>query len=168
MPAIPPASPEQTERIDLWTWAVRLFKTRSLAAAACEKGQIFINGQHCRASRRIRVGDEILLRQGSLERRLEVRALSRHRMAAKDVASFCIDHTPSEEYERVREEIRIARASTPHRASGEGRPTKRDRRQVGKMDDLLSNSEPAELDFDEFTEAFFQGIRRGQKDVYGK
>ena len=147
------ANPEESERIDLWAWAVRLYKTRTLAAAACKKSHLLVNGQRCRAARQIRVGDEIRLRQGLLNRTLEVRAVLRRRVSAKEVDTYLRDLTPPEEYARVAGLKSAARESGPQRESGTGRPTKRDRRDL----EGLAEPEPEpgpEPSFEDFVKAF--------------
>jgi ribosome-associated heat shock protein Hsp15 len=147
-----PTPPEDSVRLDLWAWSVRLYKTRTLAAAACKKSQLLVNGQRCRASRQVRVGDEVRVRQGLLERILEVKAILRRRVSAKEVEAFLIDLTPAEEYARVAELERGAREGAPiPRETGTGRPTKRDRRDLDEM----SGGEPApEPTFEDFVRAF--------------
>lgn len=127
-------------RVDLWAWSVRLFKTRSLAATACENARVLVNGSRCRASRAVRIGDEVRIRQGLLERTVEVCGLLRRRVAAKEVGDYLRDVTPPEEYERVAELRRAARTSAPKRDRGLGRPTKRDRREL----DSLASPDPEE------------------------
>lgn len=143
----------ETVRVDLWTWSVRLYKTRHAAAAACKKHQLLINGQRCRAAKLVRVGDEIRVRQGLLTRIFEVRGILKRRVGAKEVSLYLIDLTPAEEYERVAALEKAARESTPQRDSGMGRPTKRDRRELEEMDHSVSSEEPT---FDEFVKAFLK------------
>ena len=145
-------------RIDLWLWSVRLFKSRSLAAAACKKGRIHVNGQRCRPSRQVRVGDHLELRQGSLDRILEVKALLRQRVAAKCVADFFIDQTPPEAIALAAEQARLVRESSPIRDSGAGRPTKRERRE---MDGFAEGENTVEPSFEEFVKVFLRRTSSG-------
>ena len=119
-------------RLDKWLWAVRLFKTRTQAAAACTAGKVTINGQPTKASRDVRVGDVIVAQLGELTKTVKVIGVIEKRVGAKLVSQFLEDLTPASEYEKPRE-----KNLTPFifRPKGAGRPTKRDRR---KMDDLLS------------------------------
>ncbi len=144
-----PSTPEESVRIDLWAWSVRLYKTRTLAATACKKGWLLVNGQRCRASRQVRVGDEIRVRQGMLERILQVRTSLRHRVGAKEVAEHLLDLTPPEEYARVAELERVARESVPRREAGAGRPTKRERREWEGLE-----AEHREPSLEDFAKAF--------------
>jgi ribosome-associated heat shock protein Hsp15 len=138
-------------RVDLWTWSVRLYKSRSQAAAACKKGHLLVNGQRCRAAKLVRTGDEVQVRQGILTKTLQVQAILKRRVGAKEVANYLTDLTPAEEYARVAEIERDAREATPQRESGTGRPTKRDRRDLEEFHDGGSGPEPT---FEEFVKAF--------------
>jgi ribosome-associated heat shock protein Hsp15 len=128
-----PPNSDESVRVDLWAWSVRLFKSRSLAGSACRNAKLLVNDQRCRASRPVRVGDVVTVRQGELQRTLEVAGLLRRRVGAAEVGAFLRDLTPSEEYERVAELARLARESRPWRDRGLGRPTKRDRREVDSL-----------------------------------
>lgn len=129
---IPTAAPE-TVRIDLWAWSVRLFKTRSLAATACRKSQLMVNGQRCRAAKLVRIGDLVQIRDEGLTREFEVLGVLRRRVAAKEVPRFLLDRTPPElaaQAARLKSESPAA----PARESGAGRPTKRDRRAIERLE----------------------------------
>ncbi len=145
------SSPVPSVRLDLWAWSVRLYRTRALAAAACQRSQLLVNGQRCRAARPVRVGDEVRVRQGPLERTLEVTGLLRRRVGPKEVGGYLRDLTPPEEYARVAAQEREARAAGPIRKSGAGRPTKRERREL----EGLAEEEPGESspDFEDFVKA---------------
>jgi ribosome-associated heat shock protein Hsp15 len=118
-------------RIDKWLWAVRIFKTRSMAADYCEKGKVFINDQAVKASRLIKKDETISIRKGAFMLQFRVLELSDKRMAAKLAADFCKDVTPPEEIERMKT---FAIAARSYRFPGEGRPTKKERR---ALDDFL-------------------------------
>jgi len=117
-------------RIDKWLWAVRIFKTRSLATDACRNGKISINGQLVKASREVKPEDEISIRQQQMTKTVKVTALLEKRVSAKLVAQFMEDLTPASEYEKV-ETIRAV--SFIYRPKGQGRPTKKDRRDIEKF-----------------------------------
>lgn len=138
-------------RVDVWTWATRLFKTRDLSAAACKKEQILVNGQRCRASRHIRVGDRLEVRRGLLTRTLEVKALLSKRVGAAVVEDYLIDHTPREVYEAAEEAFKQAREATPRRASGSGRPTKRERR---NLEEIMEEAVEEKEQFESFVKSF--------------
>jgi len=115
-------------RIDKWLWAVRLYKTRSLAAEACEKGRVKIGLTEVKASRMIKIGEIITLHRGPWHQQLKVLQLNEKRMSASMVIDFCEDITPKEEIERLKTH-QAAMASWDIK-SGAGRPTKKDRRDM--------------------------------------
>ena len=120
-------------RIDKWLWAVRQYKTRSLATEACEKGRIIINDIAVKPSRLIKEGDEICIKRTGLTRRLKVLKLSMNRQSAKLVTDYFTDLTPADEIEAYK--ARLTRI-TIYRDPGTGRPTKRDRR---TLDDFFES-----------------------------
>jgi ribosome-associated heat shock protein Hsp15 len=126
-----PASPE-AGRIDKWLWAVRLFKTRSLATDACRAGSVTVNDQPSKPSRDVRAGEVVVVRQGLIRRTLVVRAIPPGRVGARLVAIYCEDRTPPAEFERARAQ-RVQQFLA--RAKGSGRPTKRDRRLLDRLFD---------------------------------
>jgi ribosome-associated heat shock protein Hsp15 len=117
-------------RLDKWLWCVRVFKTRPLATAACRSGKVFIGELEAKPGRDIHIGENVIVRMGALTRTLKVVGLPRSRVAAKQVPEFMQDLTPAAEYERARQ------AGIEHllaRQRGEGRPTKKDRREMGRL-----------------------------------
>ena len=117
-------------RIDKWLWAVRLFKTRSQATEACRSGKITIGEQTVKPSREVHVGETIMVRTGPLARTVEVKEVLQHRVGAKLVEHYLIDHTPEEEYER----LKLTKAiNFEQRDRGVGRPTKKERRLIEKL-----------------------------------
>ncbi|HOE59708.1 MAG TPA: RNA-binding S4 domain-containing protein [Bacteroidales bacterium] len=123
---------EEEIRIDKWLWAVRVFKTRSLASQACRSGKVRINGMVVKPSRDIRCGDVIQISLGSLNKTVEVKAILHNRISAKEVSTYLIDRTPVEEYER---QMIIAEMKQEIRPKGKGRPTKRERRDIDRLKD---------------------------------
>jgi ribosome-associated heat shock protein Hsp15 len=113
-------------RIDKWLWAVRAFKTRSLAGQACDAGTVKINGRALKPSRTVGPGEVISVRQPGLTRTLRVREVVEKRVGAARVPEFMEDLTPASEYERLREQG--AMRDPFMRSKGMGRPTKRERR----------------------------------------
>ncbi|MEY3278136.1 MAG: hypothetical protein RLZZ426_622, partial [Actinomycetota bacterium] len=112
-------------RVDVWTWAVRLFPTRSTAAAAARGGHIKINGKSIKPAQIVHVGDNIQTRYGDVERIVVVKHLITRRVGAVLARENYDDLTP----------IREA-SSSPligKRERGAGRPTKRDRRQLDRL-----------------------------------
>ncbi|MFA9391846.1 MAG: RNA-binding S4 domain-containing protein [Prolixibacteraceae bacterium] len=120
-------------RIDKWLWAVRLFKTRSVASEACRKGTIKINGVEVKPSRELKVGDIIHVRKNPVTYHYKVIALTEKRMGAKLVPDFMEDITPKENLE-ILEMQKFMKWS--ERDKGTGRPTKKDRREMDDFRDL--------------------------------
>ena len=116
---------DDSVRIDKWLWAVRLYKTRSQAAAACAGGHVHIGGQAVKPARSIRIGDVVCTVAGGIKRTVKVLAPLEHRVGAKLVSQFLEDLTPAAEYEKQRE---WNFAPPPFRPKGAGRPTKKERR----------------------------------------
>ena len=118
-------------RIDKWLWAARFYKTRSLASDEIGKNRVQINGQDVKASREVRPGDTVCLRQGPVERTVLVKGLSAVRGPAP-VAQLLYEETLQsiEARNKAAEMNRLARE--PALSIEQGRPTKRDRRQIAK------------------------------------
>lgn len=119
-------------RLDKWLWAVRIFKTRSLAADACRAGSVQVNAHPVKPARDVRVGEQVIVHQGLIRRTLQVIAVPPSRVGAKRVSEYCTDLTPPEEFEKAKLQ-RVQQLLA--REKGSGRPTKRDRR---LLDQLLS------------------------------
>jgi ribosome-associated heat shock protein Hsp15 len=115
-------------RVDAWLWAVRVFKTRSAATAACRAGHVRVNGERVKAAQTVRPGDEIRTRSGGVERIVIVRRILVKRVGAPVAAEAMTDLTPPPP---PREEV----AFVPVRDRGAGRPTKRDRREIDRLRD---------------------------------
>jgi ribosome-associated heat shock protein Hsp15 len=96
-------APASSQRADLWLPHLRLFKTRSLAAAACRKGQVHLGGAAIKPSRELRHGDLLEVQQGPLKRRLKVLGFAPQRLPAKAVPAHCEDLTPAEAIEKARQ-----------------------------------------------------------------
>jgi len=120
----------ESVRIDKWLWAVRIFKSRSLASDACRAGSVAVNELPAKPARDVRPGETVTVKQGLALRTLRVVGVPRSRVGAKLVPNFCADLTPKEELEKARER------SVQHlleREKGSGRPTKRDRRLLDQL-----------------------------------
>lgn len=116
-------------RLDKWLWAARFFKTRGLAADEIDKGRIQVNGQVAKASRELRAGDVVGIRQGPVERTVVVRALSTVRGPAPQ-AQQLYEETAESVAARLAAAEQRKTAAEPASAIEHGRPTKRDRRQL--------------------------------------
>ncbi len=116
-------------RLDKWLWAARFYKTRSLATQDIDKGRIQVNGQVAKPSRELKPGDLVEIRQGPLSRTIQVRGMSSMRGPAP-VAQALYEETAQSVADR--EEAARQRRETPEPslAIDQGRPTKRDRRQL--------------------------------------
>jgi ribosome-associated heat shock protein Hsp15 len=116
-------------RVDKWLWAARFYKTRSLATDEIGKGRVHVNAQAVKPSRELRVGDRVELRQGLLLRTVVVVALSDQRGAAPVAQAL---YSETEDSVALREKAALARreAAEPSLSIEQGRPTKRDRRQL--------------------------------------
>ena len=119
-------------RIDKWLWAVRIFKTRTIAAEAIKKGRVIIGGVAVKPSRMIRVGDVVQVRKPPVTFSFKVLALSDKRMGAKFVPQFMENITPPDQYELL-ELNKIS--GFVDRQRGTGRPTKKDRRNLEQFTD---------------------------------
>ena len=121
----------ETVRADKWLWSVRLFKTRGIAAKACDSGRVKRNGTTLKPASALRAGDllEVPFPTGPGTRRVRVVEVIDKRVSAPRAAECCDDVTPQGEIDQRVQELRERR----HRREGEqGRPTKRKRRQLGE------------------------------------
>ena len=114
-------------RIDKWLWAARIFKTRTIAAAACKKGQVSLKGSTVKASRMIKVGDVIDVRKPPVTYSFRVLQAIERRVGAKLIPEILENVTAPEQYE-ILEMNKIS--GFINRAKGTGRPTKKDRRSL--------------------------------------
>ena len=129
----------ETVRIDKWLWAVRVFKTRTIAAEACKKGRVLIDNNTVKPARMIQVGDIVQVKKPPVTYSFKVIDISQKRMGAKLVSNFMENVTPPEEYE-ILEMNKLS--GFVDRQRGTGRPTKKDRRDLEQFTE--------NLDFDEF------------------
>ena len=118
-------------RIDKWLWAARFYKTRSLAAEEIGKNRVQINEADVKASREVKVGDRVRLRQGQVQREVVVRGISAMRGPAP-VAQQLYEETPESVQRRETAATQRRFAAEPAHTIEQGRPTKRDRRQMDK------------------------------------
>jgi ribosome-associated heat shock protein Hsp15 len=122
--------PEQKEklRIDKYLWAIRLFKTRSLASEACDKGKVRLNGVAVKASKTVNVGDEYEIKTEAKKWLVKVTGLLHTRLQYSEAIKYYVDLTPEEEVEKIK--IQAASFHTGKRLSKIGRPTKKERRDL--------------------------------------
>lgn len=117
-------------RLDKWLWSVRVFKTRAEATAVCRNGRVQVNGVDAKPGRAVHVGETVTVRIGIVTRTLKVAGIPRSRVGAKQLPEFLQDLTPAAEYARAKQ------AGIEHllaRERGRGRPTKKDRRDMGRL-----------------------------------
>jgi ribosome-associated heat shock protein Hsp15 len=128
--------PEQKEklRIDKYLWAIRIFKTRSLAAEACEKGKVKLNGDSVKASKSVTIGDEYEIKTEAKKWIIKVTGLLPNRVQFSEAIKFYIDLTPEDDSEAIK--IQAASFHTGKRLSKIGRPTKKERRD---LDDFVED-----------------------------
>jgi ribosome-associated heat shock protein Hsp15 len=117
-------------RIDKFLWAVRIYKTRTIAAEACSKGQVTINDMTVKPSRHINIGEIIMIRKPPMVLTYEVKGLLHTRLSAEKVKEYITELTPEEEFRKV-EIMRLQKNEVRDR--GTGRPTKRDRRDIERL-----------------------------------
>jgi ribosome-associated heat shock protein Hsp15 len=119
-------------RLDKYLWAIRLFKTRSLAAVACDSGKVKFAGASARPSKNVIVGDEYEVKTEAKRWRIKVTGLLYNRVAYAEAIKYYLDITPEEEIQRL--QYQAASFHTGKRPSKIGRPTKKERRE---LDDFL-------------------------------
>ena len=121
-------SEKEKLRIDKYLWAIRLFKTRPMAAAACDSGKVKFNGLQAKASKHVTVGDEYEVKTEARRWRIKVAAMLHSRLKYEEAIKYYIDITPAEEIQRL--QYQAASFHTGKRPSKIGRPTKKERRDL--------------------------------------
>lgn len=121
---------EEKVRIDKWLWAVRIFKTRSLAAEECTKGHVSIGDVHVKPSRELKGGEVVKVRVPPIERHYLVKQLTVKRMSAQLAVDFVEDVTPPETLALLNA---VKAYGFEYRPRGLGRPTKKDRRMIDRL-----------------------------------
>ena len=117
-------------RIDKWLWAIRVYKTRSLATEACRSARVRIGGQIIKPSREIKINDEVSIHLGIYTKSVRVKALLHNRVSAALVPNFLEDITPQSELDK----LKIQQEMKPEfRPRGVGRPTKKHRRLIDRL-----------------------------------
>ncbi len=135
-------------RIDKWMWAVRIFKSRSIAVEACKKGKVSLNGTQVKPSRMVKAGDVVQVKKAPIVYSFKVIQPIERRVGAKLVPEYMENVTTPDQYE-ILEMSKIS--GFVNRARGTGRPTKRERRD---LDDFTEPTfyEDFDFDFDSDTE----------------
>ena len=133
-------------RIDKWLWAVRIYKTRSIAAEACKKGHVSIGERTAKPAHNIRVGDIVNVKKAPVTYSFKVLKCAENRVGAKLVPELMENVTPQEQYE-ILEMSRMS--GFVGRARGTGRPTKKERRDLDQFVEEGYDIDLEEFDFDE-------------------
>lgn len=120
-------------RLDKYLWSIRLFKTRTMAAAACDTGKVKQNGTAVKASKNVAVGDEYEVKTEAKKWRIKVTGLLPNRVAYAEAIKYYLDITPQEELDRL--QFQAASFHTGKRQSKIGRPTKKQRRDLDEFTD---------------------------------
>ncbi len=118
-------------RLDKFLWAVRLFKTRTEAAAACTKGSVLVNNMPAKQSRGIVIGDEISVKNMVIFRNYKVLALLEKRIGAKLVENYITETTTEEDLFKLKLHLEFQKSQIQR--DKPGRPTKKDRRDIDKF-----------------------------------
>lgn len=120
-------------RLDKYLWSIRLFKTRTMAAAACDGGKVKYDGTQAKASKQVSTGDEYEVKTEAKRWRIKVTALLHNRVAYTEAIKYYIDITPEEEIQRI--QYQASSFHTGKRRSKIGRPTKKERRDLDEFFD---------------------------------
>jgi ribosome-associated heat shock protein Hsp15 len=125
-------------RIDKFLWAVRVFKTRSLAIDAINGGKVKLNGENVKPAKDVKVGETYTIQLAHYIKTIHVLAFLSNRVGAKDVSNYITDLTSEAEYQKLSS---LKSGQFVFRARGTGRPTKKERRD---MEDWFGEDEPTE------------------------
>ena len=131
-------------RIDKFLWSIRFYKTRNIAAEEIKKNRVFIGENAVKSSKEVKEGDVIRIRKNQIDYKIKVLQIPKSRIGAKLVPLHITDLTDKEQYEI----LKLRRASQDYyRQKGEGRPTKKDRRD---MDDFIAPDAPSAMSEDDW------------------
>jgi ribosome-associated heat shock protein Hsp15 len=131
-------------RIDKWLWAMRIFKTRTVATEACKKGRVLMGGVPVKPSRTIKEGDVIDVRKPPVTYSFRVKALCQNRLGAKLVPDYMENITPQSQLDLL-DIVKIS--GFIDRRKGLGRPTKREGRELSRFTDSIAESDGWDFDF---------------------
>ncbi len=136
-------------RVDKWLWAMRIFKTRTVATDACKKGRVMVNDALVKPSRPIKPGDVVKVRKSPVTYSFLVKAVAQNRLGAKLVPEYMENITPQSELDLL-EVVKIS--GFVDRRKGLGRPTKREGRELSKFTADIFDAESDGWDFDDLDE----------------
>lgn len=145
-------------RIDKFLWSVRFYKTRSIASDEIKKNRVFIGENSVKSSREVKSGDEIRIRKNQIDYKIKVLEIPKSRVGAKLVPDFVKDITDPHQYEI----LQLRKASQDYyRQKGEGRPTKKDRREMDGF--VSSGTEESTMDEEDW-QNFFENPDQENED----
>lgn len=135
-------------RIDKWLWAVRIYKTRTIATDACKKGRVTIGDDTnpVKPARTVKPGDVVHVRKSPVTYSFRVLAVTQNRLGAKLVPQYAENITPQDQYDLL-EVVKIS--GFVDRRKGLGRPTKREGRELARFTDSYASDEGWDFDFDD-------------------
>lgn len=133
-------------RVDKWLWAMRVFKTRTVATDACKKGRVMVNDVMIKPSRTVKPGDVVKVRKPPVTYSFLVKALAQNRLGAKLVPDYMENITPKSELDLL-EVVKIS--GFVDRRKGLGRPTKREGRELSRFTSDIYDAESDGWDFDD-------------------
>ena len=114
-------------RIDKFLWCVRFYKTRSVSAEEIKKNRVSVSGQSVKSSKEVKVGDRLKIRKNQIDYQIQILQIPKSRVGAKLVPDYIADKTEKDQYEILK--LRLLNQEH-YRNKGEGRPTKKDRRDI--------------------------------------
>jgi len=123
---------EKKLRVDKWLWAIRIFKSRSLATKVTKEGKVHINGKKAKPSSAVEVGDRLTVGKIGYQFQFEVVKLIGKRVGAPIAVECYIDHTPEEELKKY-DRWFVGKGRPEMREKGAGRPTKKERREIDEF-----------------------------------
>jgi len=135
-------------RIDKWLWAVRIFKTRTIATEACKKGRVTVGADTnpAKPARTVKPGDTVHVRKPPVTYTFRVLAVTQNRLGAKLVPQYAENITPQDQYDLL-DVVRIS--GFVDRRKGLGRPTKREGRELARFTDTYASPDGWDFDFDD-------------------
>lgn len=143
-------------RIDKFLWSIRFYKTRNIAAEEIKKNRVFIGENVVKSSKEVKEGDVIRIRKNQIDYKIKVLQIPKSRIGAKLVPLHITDLTDKEQYEI----LKLRRASQDYyRQKGEGRPTKKDRRD---MDDFIAPDDPSAMSEGDWDLFFTDDLEQGE------
>ncbi|MCM1521966.1 MAG: RNA-binding S4 domain-containing protein [Muribaculaceae bacterium] len=131
-------------RVDKWLWAMRVFKTRTVATEACKKGRVMMGGVEVKPSRTVKEGDTVEVRKPPVTYRFRVKAVTQNRLGAKLVPDYMENITPQSQLDLL-DIVKIS--GFIDRRKGLGRPTKREGRELSRFTEAMGEDEGWDLDF---------------------